>query len=311
MAPPPGERDRPHLDLDRPFLTRSFRAAGHDPVILRSREYRQVLTGVWVRAAAYDWRTAARAALLIHPDGAFISHVSAAALLGLPVPDHAFIHVSVDQAADRRYRRQIKSHVISRPRRVVTAAGLPVTDPIATFIDSAGMLSYVDLVVLGDAICRKFDLGAEQLREACRRSRDYYAGLARAAAELVRDGVDSPMETRLRVLIVLAGLPEPQVNVIVRDEHGHWVRRFDLYYESIGLVVEYDGRQHADDPAQWQSDIDRREELDDDGRRLIIVTARGIFHEPERTLERIRRQLVLRGWGRVPPIGDGWRAHFA
>ena len=40
--------------------------------------------------------------------------------------------------------------------------------------------------------------------------------LARRAASLAREGVDSPQETRLRLLLVLAGLPEPRVNVIIR-----------------------------------------------------------------------------------------------
>ena len=50
--------------------------------------------------------------------------------------------------------------------------------------------------------------------------------LALRAAGLVREGVDSPMETRVRLLIVLAGLPEPSVNHIVRAEDGSWRMRF-------------------------------------------------------------------------------------
>jgi len=48
----------------------------------------------------------------------------------------------------------------------------------------------------------------------------------------VRIGVDSPLETRLRLLIVLAGLPEPKVNHQLRDQHGDVVMRFDLSYPS-------------------------------------------------------------------------------
>jgi hypothetical protein len=59
------------------------------------------------------------------------------------------------------------------------------------------------------------------------------ARLARRVAGLVRKGVDSAMETRLRLLIVLAGLPEPEVNVIVRDENGDWELRFDLCYPQL------------------------------------------------------------------------------
>jgi hypothetical protein len=298
------------LDLNRPFLTRQFKRAGRDPAELRSKEFRPLVRGVWIRAHACDRWALLRAALLLHPATAFLSHLTAALLWGLPVPDHPFVHVTVHRHKDRRYRRQIKPHVTGRKRGLAMVDGMRVTDPIATFIDCAGMLSFVDLVILGDAICRKFDLPARRLRQECRRSNAYYHGAAEAAAEFVRDGVDSPMETRLRLLIVLAGLPEPKVNHILRWSDGRWRRRFDLFYEKIGLVVEYDGRQHAVDPGQWITDLERREELDDEEYRLLVVTSKGIYKEPERTLERVRRQLIERGWGDVPPINDAWRAHF-
>jgi hypothetical protein len=74
--------------------------------------------------------------------------------------------------------------------------------------------------------------------------------------------VDSPQETRIRLLLVLAGLPEPCVNLIIRGRDGGWRRRYDLAYEELQLIVEYDGRQHAEDTRQWLTDIFRREELD-------------------------------------------------
>lgn len=303
--------DDPDLDLSRPFLTRQFRAAGGNPSDLRSAAYRALVRNVWVKTDAFDADSMFRAALAIHPPSAFLSRVSAAAVLGLPVPDHPFVHVTVGKECERRFRPQVKPHVTKRPRDLVQVRGMPLTHPVETFIDCAGMLAFVDLVVLGDALCRRFRIAADDLRAACHASSAYYAGLARAAAAFVRDGVDSPMETRLRLLIVLGGLPEPDVNVIVYWEDGTWKRRYDLCYWRIKLVVEYDGRQHADDVKQWQKDLERREEFDDEGFRLIVVTAHGVYGDPETTLRRIRRQLVLRGWGNVPPLKEAWRKHFA
>jgi hypothetical protein len=69
--------------------------------------------------------------------------------------------------------------------------------------------------------------------------------LAERAAGLVRAGVDSPPESRLRMLILLAGLPEPSVNYIIRDQDtGEWLRRFELAYEELRIAIEYEGRQH-------------------------------------------------------------------
>ena len=117
------------------------------------------------------------------------------------------------------------------------------------------------------------------------------------------------METRLRMLLVLAGLPEPVVNYKVRDATGQVLRRFDLSYPAVKLIVEYNGRQHEDDFTQWSSDLDRREEFDEQEWRLIVVVSKGIFKEPERTVMRVAKALRQRGV-RLGPLRDDWRAHF-
>jgi hypothetical protein len=299
------------LDLTKPFTRAEFLAAGYSRDQLRARKVRRVLRSIYVAADGWDQDTRIRAALKLHPKGAFASHDSAARVLRLPVPDSWFEHVTVKDPVDRRYRPEIKPHVTKRHRGVITVRGMPVTDPITTFLQMAGRLSLVDLVILGDAIVRIFKIPPKRLVQAASKSKDYYAAAALRGACLVRKGVDSPMETRLRMLIVVAGLPEPVVNVRLVNEDGTWRRRFDLCYPRIKLVVEYDGRQHAEDTKQWNSDLERREELDDEGFRILVVTSDGIYKRPERTLHRVRRQLVLRGWGDVPPLKPVWRDYFA
>ena len=138
----------------------------------------------------------------------------------------------------------------------------------------------------------------------------YGSRLALRAARLMREGVDSPMETRVRLLIVLSGLPEPTVNVIVRGEDGSWRMRFDLCYREQRLIVEYDGRRHAESPEQWERDIYRREDLDRMDYRLLIVTSRGIYNEPHRTLQRVRDALYERGVQVPSRFKNEWRRHF-
>jgi hypothetical protein len=298
-------------DPREPLIPDQLRAEGIHPGTVRSSSYVRIFRSAYVHRDGVDDDTRIRCALALHPDGAFASHFSAARLWGLPAPDNAFEHVTVHDPRDRRYRREIKCHVTGRDRDLRVVRGLLVTDPITTFVQLAGSVSLVDLVVLGDAMVRRGLGTVEELVDACAASHDYYAGLARIGAAFVRQGVDSPMETRLRMLIVLAGLPEPEVNVIIRADDGSWRRRFDLLYRRAKLIVEYDGRQHADSRAQWESDLERREEFDDEGYRVLIVTSRGIYVEPWNTLRRIRRLLILRGWGDVPPVDEAWRHHFA
>jgi hypothetical protein len=158
----------PGLDLGEPFTCAQLAAAGYPRRMVRQKRFAEVMPGVHVLASAIGPTTLIKAALLIHPADACASHGSAAILLGLPVPDPGFAHVTVFRPKDRRFRREIKSHVTTRRRRVVLAQGVRVTDPVATFIDCAGHLGLVDLVVLGDAIVRRAGSGR---RSSCGRAR--------------------------------------------------------------------------------------------------------------------------------------------
>lgn len=53
----------------------------------------------------------------------------------------------------------------------------------------------------------------------------------------------SPMETRLRLLLVYAGL-RPEVRFVVRDRTGKI--HFDLAFPEAKLAIEYDGRGHLE-----------------------------------------------------------------
>jgi hypothetical protein len=298
-------------DERQPFTTAEWVESGGSRGKLRGKEFASVFRGVWIRRTAVDRDTRIKAALCLHPDSAIASHFSAGRLHGFPLPEHCFEHVMVFDPDDRRFRPEIKSHVAVRRRRTVRIRGIVTSDLIDTFVDLAGCLGLVDLVSIGDWIVRHRPITPAQLVEACRASQEHHAGAAAYAATFVRAGVDSPMETRLRLLIVLAGLPEPEVNHIVRDDDGAWLRRYDLWYAEARIVVEYDGRQHAEDTDQWESDLERREEFDDQGIRILVVTAAGIYRHPLRTLQRVRRQLIRRGYGAVPPITSAWEPYFA
>lgn len=191
--------------------------------------------------------------------------------------------------------------------------GIPISTPEQTFVElAADGLELVDLVILGDALVKAKRTTPEQLIAASTGYGGRGCRVARRAAALVRAGVDSPMETRLRLLVVLAGLPEPQVNLILRGEDGDWERRFDLAYPALKVIVEYDGRQHAEDIKQWNADIYRREELERQGWRVITVTSEGIYDDPGRTLKRVKDALRLAGCGPLPrTFRPEWRLHFS
>lgn len=300
----------PRLDTAQPFTRAEAAASGMCLGSLRSKGFRVLFRGVYVDAAVSDSTDlVVRAALKLHPANAFVSHHTAAEVLGLPVPASADVHVSVLAKGDRAQRCGIECHVAPQGARIVRRRGIRVAAPLELFVQLAGKLGLVDLVVLGDAMVRKHLVTVDTLVAHCRTSRVRNAKAARRAAAYVRACVDSPMESRLRMLIVLAGLPEPEVDHRIRDEHGEVLRRFDLSYPALRLIVEYDGRQHVERVENWESDLERREEFDESGWRIIVVTSRGVYREPGRTVDRVFRALRTAG-ARPPRPGRGWQRHF-
>jgi very-short-patch-repair endonuclease len=300
------------LDIYRPFTSAEALSAGITHQQLRGKEYRRLLGGVHISARVpYSASLRTQAALLVHPEGAVATHASAARLIGAPISHDPLEHVTVARKEDRRQRHGVRCHVAAlRAHDVRVLGGLRVSSPQRMFVELAAGLPLVDLVVVGDWLVRKEHVTCESLVEYCARSSDRHAEAARSAAAYVRARVDSVMETRLRMLLVLAGLPEPQVNLRIRDDHGTVLMRVDLAYPEVRLALEYDGRQHVELIEQWERDLDRREDLEDDSWRQLVVTSKGIYREPERTLARVWKALHARGYRPLPPVGDGWRPHF-
>jgi hypothetical protein len=278
--------------------------------MLRGSRFRRIFRGVYVRSdVRLTPEVRARAGLALHPPTAFASHQTAASLRDVPVPDCDRVHITVLKQEQRVQRPGMACHIACCESKPETVRGIRVSSPLDLFVELAGVLPLVELVVAGDAMARLRMFTAEELRRFCTGTCRWHSRRARRGAAYVRDGVDSPMETRLRMLLVLAGLPEPVVNYKVRDATGQVLRRFDLSYPAVKLIVEYNGRQHEDDFTQWSSDLDRREEFDEQEWRLIVVVSKGIFKEPERTVMRVAKALRQRGV-RLGPLRDDWRAHF-
>jgi very-short-patch-repair endonuclease len=302
------------FDARVPFTTREFRAAGHDVARLRTREFLQVFRDVHVLAGVpLTTLLRARAALKVAGPRAHVSHGTAAEIYDLAPPEHPGVDVSTPEGVTRTRTDGIRAHLANPGAVVVTRHGLAISSPIQAFLDLAGLpgMRLVDLAIVGDRLVAKKLATCEELIAAADAWRGRGARLARRVARLVRKDVDSPMETRLRLLIVLAGLPEPKVNHILRHANGEWNVRLDLSYPDQKVLVEYDGRQHANDPPQWLRDIDRRELLERLEWRTVTVTAEGIFKCPARTLRRVEATLRERGVPGLPRrMSDEWRHHF-
>jgi hypothetical protein len=103
----------------------------------------------------------------------------------------------------------------------------------------------------------------------------------------------SPQESRVRALIIEAGLPMPVPNQRILDEHGGFVAIGDLVYDEWLIVIEYDGAHHRD-PLRQAKDATRRTRLREIGFYVVELTADDV-RWPQRAVQKVRRALESRG----------------
>ncbi len=133
--------------------------------------------------------------------------------------------------------------------------------------------------------------------------------MARRAARLARPGVDSPKETSLRLLLVLAGLPEPACNLMIGNRTAP-IGHFDLVLDDFMIAIEYDGDHHRTDPWQWTRDIARHEAAAQAGYLIMRIT-HGRMARPTEVATTVHSRLVERGYrGPAPTFTPEWRGLF-
>ncbi|GMA87187.1 hypothetical protein GCM10025868_24370 [Angustibacter aerolatus] len=166
--------------------------------------------------------------------------------------------------------------------------------PAWLWLSLAERLPLDDLVVAADAAWRLGDLSREGLRPPVgvavgRR----WVTRARQALDLMEPGVDSPMETRLRLLVLRSGLPRPTVHAPVTVLSGQ-VLHPDLVFERHLTVVEYEGDHHRTDRSQWQHDLWRYAALEAAGWTVVRFTADDVLRHPQRAVSHLRGVLARR-----------------
>lgn len=266
-------------DLRRPF--HGVRMPQHQPLSMEER--------------CHAYRTRMR-------DCEVFTHRTAAALHGLPLPFGRDGRLDVSAFAPHGLPRAagVRGHRISPGSiTVVTVRGLPTASALDAWCQLAPELTLRQLVQVGDALVRRQHplASTTELVAAVERRTGRRGGrLLRAAVELVREGVDSPAETELRLDLVEFGLPEPVVNLPILDASGDLIAIGDLAYPRFRVLVEYDGDHHRGDPAQYARDVDRLDDLAHAGWRVIRFNRshRGIGRRAR--LERVRQALLAAGW---------------
>lgn len=242
---------------------------------------------------------------------AVVSHDTAAALQGLwGAPLQKPFHLTVPRALTR-LRRQgvVVGHRSDIPDAQLTRiAGVPVTTAARTWADRAVGLGVEEALVDADIALRTPRHEFEGPGEPAATQQELFDVLdslrgrqgvrvLRQAAELARDGADSPQETRLRLALHLAGLPEPEVNVWVLDDHGRRAFQPDLMFRKWRVAVQYEGPHHSD-PRQVEVDVGRAELAVALGWDEVRITRRHMGQRRRPAVHKVAAALIRRGWSR-------------
>ena len=244
----------------------------------------------------YELRRRAAAYVPVAPADAAFSHVTAARLLGMPMPDRLVedeLHVTTAGQPPRR--RGVKAHRSQDPRRI-EVHGFAVIPAEMVWLQLAPLLTLEELIEAGDHLVRRkrppctLDSLAAELA-AARGRRGVVAAIA--ALPNLRAGTDSLRETRMRRTIVRAGYPEPVVGFRAHHD-GAFIGTPDLAYPGYRIAFEYQGGGHR----EWdvfEEDIYRLQRFQEAGWNVVQVTKR-LLGSPGWLAERTRRALLSRGW---------------
>jgi hypothetical protein len=167
-----------------------------------------------------------------------------------------------------------------------------MTTALRTVFDCGRWLRLVEATVVADAHSHAGLVAIDELNAYLEMHRGLRGVVKlRRVIELMEPKTESPMETRLRLLLVLAGLPRPEVQVVIRDDHDGFVARADFGYPEQRLVIEYDGAHHWN---QRRADDHRRDAMRSLGWEVLVVSAEDYYETPDLTIARIRAALLKR-----------------
>lgn len=279
-------------DLERPF--RGVRVRAVRDAVPRASAAEAERDDAWQRIMAYAQ---------IMPEHAFFIGPTAALIRGVPMPmrTHEMLHVGV------RYPRTPPRRAGIRGSRLCVADaevvnGLSVATPALTWATLGPFLSEYDLVAATDyllrlprspggfhALARTTPFATrDELAAVLRSNRWQSAPALRRGLERARTGSSSRPESRVRLMIVDAGLPEPEIDYDIRSESGMFIACADLAYPDRRLAIEYEGDGHRE-RAQFEHDINRFARMEEHRWRAVRLTSEHVFRIPREAIRRILR----------------------
>jgi len=265
---------------------------------LRTAAWRRLLRDVYADARLDpDHLLACQAVALAMPASAVIAGPSAAWLLGVefaaePTDD---VHVLRPHGVTFDPSRGVRTHAAALTREEITERqGLACTSPSRTVWDTACWLELIHAVVIIDGLLAIGRVTADELALLVKAKRGVRGGrkLARAVS-LSDEGARSPAESRIRVRLVLAGLPRPVTQYEIRVPG--LVLHPDLAWPQYKVALEYDGDYHRD-PDVLHPDRRRLNLLTGAGWIMLYATSQRLRRDFGALVREVETALRRRGW---------------
>ena len=180
---------------------------------------------------------------------------------------------------------------------VVEVDGFRITSPARTIADLARHLPFEQVVVAADgALFRKL-MTSEQLNDAVAAISGAPGGRSAARVARFASGLsESVGESRSRVMMHKAGLPEPELQVNVHDANGTPLGRSDYGWLRGQLLGEFDGKIKYGrllKPGESAGDVVFKEKLREDALRdngsRVVRWVWAELARPNEVILRIRR----------------------
>ncbi|EFQ82602.1 hypothetical protein HMPREF0063_11811 [Aeromicrobium marinum DSM 15272] len=290
---------------DRAFTIREAAELGISRRMLRHPRFTEIHPAVDRRSdLVLDRRGAIEAARLSLPPDAAASHTTRLELAGLSIGPPG-LHFTIG----RDLHLELEGIALHRTVRM-PPTGRSGVSAAAAFIQSATLLKPVELIAAGDWLVRHRRMTEAQVRSLAARD-PWRPGTVAALAVLpqLRPDARSVPESEVRVAVVAAGLEVPEINTDIAVG-GQFLACGDLVYRRWRLVLEYEGRQHAESPQQFARDIVRYADLRSAGWEYLQITA-AMLARPRALVTRIHQLLVSRGYDGPPPVfGAAFRSLY-
>lgn len=249
--------------------------------------------------------SAAAAAAALGPS-AVVSHQTAAILHGLSLvgpPPAALCITRPPGVGSRTGRPGIRVHSAALPGDHVGARlAVPVTTVPRTVVDLARALSFRAGVVVADCALQQNLTSKKELRAvlaACPR----WPGSRNAAAvvEFADKRAESPLESLARVVFGECGLPEPELQVEIRNPD--FIGRVDFLWREFRCIAEVDGAAKYDDRYRAMRELRRDHRLREAGYQVVHFNWREINGDSGYIVASMRAAFAAGRWsaaGRRP-----------